>query len=53
MGLLSPEIQAIPGSTHRLLFDVQYRVGAQGAWIDWLTDQPAGSATFTVNGLRG
>ena len=49
-GTLSPEIQAIPGSTHRLLFDVQYRVGAQGAWTDWFTDQSAGSATFTGAG---
>ena len=52
-GALSPEIQAIPGSTHRLLFDVQYRGGAQGAWIDWLADQTAGSATFTGAGCAG
>ena len=52
-GVLSPEIQAIPESTHRLLFDVQYRVGAQGAWIDWLTDQPMGSATFTLSACAG
>jgi len=52
-GTLSPEIQAIPGSTYRLLFDVQYRVGTQGAWTDWLTDQPAGSATFTLSACAG
>ena len=52
-GVLSPEIRAIPGSTHRLLFDVQYRVGAQGAWTDWLTDQPAGSAIFTLSACAG
>ena len=52
-GALSPEIQATPGSTHRLLFDVQYRVGAQGAWIDWLADQTAGSATFTGAACAG
>ncbi|HSN76556.1 MAG TPA: hypothetical protein VL334_15895, partial [Anaerolineae bacterium] len=52
-GALSPEIQATPGSTHRLLFDVQYRAGAQGAWIDWLTDRPAESAIFTVGACTG
>ena len=52
-GALSPEIQATPGSTHRLLFDVQYRAGAQGAWIDWFTDQTAGSAIFTLSACAG
>jgi len=52
-GVLGPDIRAIPGSTHRLLFDVQYRVGAQGAWIDWLADQTAGSATFTGAACAG
>ena len=52
-GVLSPEIQAIPESTHRLLFDVQYRIGSQGDWMDWLTDRPAESAIFTANGCAG
>ena len=52
-GAQSPDVQAIPEGQYRLFFDVQYRIGAQGAWIDWLTDQPAGSATFTANGCAG
>jgi len=48
-----PDIQAIPGGTYRLLFDVQYRVGPDGAWVDWLVDQPAGGATFAVNVCAG
>ena len=41
-----------PGQYH-LFFDIQYRIGSQGAWIDWLTDRPAESATFTANGCAG
>lgn len=52
-GVQSPDVQAIPGGTYRLLFDVQYRVGAQGAWLDWLADQPAGSATFSAAACAG
>jgi len=47
-GVMSPDILAIPSGAYRLYFDVQYRVDAQGAWIDWLTDQAAGSAAFAV-----
>jgi hypothetical protein len=52
-GILGPDIQGIPGSTHRLVFDVQYRVGEQGAWTTWLTDQPAGSETFKLSACAG
>jgi hypothetical protein len=52
-GVQSPDVEAIPGGKYRLFFDVQYRIGAQGAWIDWLTDQTAGSATFSANGCAG
>ena len=47
-GAMGPDIQAIPGGAYRLFFDVQYRVDGQSDWIDWLADQAAGSATFTV-----
>jgi len=47
-GAISPDILAIPSGAYRLYFDVQYRVDAQGDWSDWLTDQAAGSAAFTV-----
>ncbi len=30
-------------------FDVQYRVGADGSWEDWLTGTAANSATFGPN----
>jgi hypothetical protein len=52
-GAQSPDVQAIPGGKYRLFFDVQYRIGAQGVWIDWLTDQPAGEATFGAAGCAG
>jgi hypothetical protein len=52
-GAQSLDVQAIPGGAYHLFFDVQYRVGTEGAWIDWLTDQPAGSALFTASGCAG
>jgi hypothetical protein len=52
-GVQSPDVQAIPGGQYHLFFDVQYRIGSQGDWIDWLTDQAAGSATFTASGCAG
>ena len=52
-GALGPDIQAIPSGTYRLLFDVQYRIGSQGPWMDWFSDQTAGSATFTLEPAWG
>jgi hypothetical protein len=45
-GDLGPDIPAIPNGRYSLLFDVQYRAEPAGAWTDWLTGQPAGSAIF-------
>ena len=52
-GAQSPDVLAIPEGQYHLFFDIQYRMGSQGDWIDWLTDRPAGSATFTANGCAG
>jgi hypothetical protein len=52
-GVQSPDVQAIPNGQYHLFFDVQYRIGSQGDWIDWLTDQAAGSATFTASRCAG
>lgn len=52
-GSLGPDIPAIPGGTHRLLFDVQQRPAGQAAWSDWLVDQPDGQAVFAVDGCLG
>jgi hypothetical protein len=52
-GAQSPDVLAIPEGQYHLFFDIQYRIGSQGAWIDWLTDRPAESATFTANGCAG
>ncbi len=52
-GSLGPDIPAIPGGTHRLLFDVQQRPAGQSVWSDWRVDQPAGQAVFSVDGCQG
>ncbi len=52
-GSLGPDIPAIPGGTHQLLFDVQQRRAGQTAWNDWLIDAPAGQAVFSVDGCLG
>jgi hypothetical protein len=52
-GSLGPDIPAIPGGTHQLLFDVQQRRSGQTIWSDWQVDAPAGQATFTVDGCLG
>lgn len=52
-GSLGPDIAALPGGTHRLLFDVQQRPAGQAAWRDWLVDQPAGQAVFAVDACQG
>ncbi len=46
-GALSPAIATIPGNTYYLDYTLQYRLGSDGTWQDWLTDQLAGSQVFT------
>lgn len=52
-GSLGPDIPAIPGGTHQLLFDVQTRRAGQAAWNDWQVGRPAGQAVFSVNACQG
>lgn len=52
-GSLGPDIPAIPGGTHQLLFDVQTRRAGQTAWHDWQIGRPAGQAVFSVNACQG
>jgi hypothetical protein len=52
-GAQSPDVLAIPEGQYHLFFDIQYRIGSQGDWIDWLTGRPAESATFAANGCAG
>jgi hypothetical protein len=46
-GTLSADILAIPAGTYHLHFDVESRLGADGAWQNWITDSEVRSATFT------
>jgi hypothetical protein len=52
-GSLGPDIPAIPGGTHQLLFDVQQRQAGQSTWSDWLVGQPAGQAAFSAGTFQG
>lgn len=52
-GSLGPDIPAIPGGTHQLLFDVQQRRAGQAAWQDWRVGAPPGQAIFSVDGCLG
>ena len=52
-GSLGPDIPAIPGGTHQLLFDVQHRSAGQATWQDWQAGAPAGQATLSVDGCLG
>jgi hypothetical protein len=52
-GAQSPDVLAIPEGQYHLFFDIQYRIDSQGDWMDWLTDRPAESATYTANGCAG
>jgi hypothetical protein len=52
-GVESPDIDAIPGGTYRLLFDVQYRPEGGVGWSDWQSGQPAGEAVFTAPAACG
>ncbi|RME54223.1 MAG: hypothetical protein D6790_16960 [Caldilineae bacterium] len=47
-GQQSPQIQAIPSGAYELTFDVQFRVGEEGAWQTWQERTPAGSASFVA-----
>ena len=46
-GALSDAIQAIPPGAYRLYFDVQSRLGSDGAWQDLLMHTDARSVQFT------
>jgi hypothetical protein len=52
-GSLGPDIPAIPGGTHQLLFDVQQRQAGQTTWSDWQVGQPAGQAGFSAGAFQG
>lgn len=47
-GELSRQIREIPDGTYRLLFDVQFRLGEDGAWQSLAQRQPAGQLTFVA-----
>ncbi|MEZ4868767.1 MAG: hypothetical protein R3C14_45995 [Caldilineaceae bacterium] len=48
-GVQSPDIEAIPGGSYRLLFDIQYRHGSTAPWNDFLIDyEVAGSESLDV-----
>lgn len=50
VGEQSPDVREIPGSTHRLLFDVQARHGDGDPWRDLVTGAvDPGSVAFTAN----
>jgi hypothetical protein len=52
-GSLGPDIPAIPGGTHQLIFDVQQRQAGQTTWSDWQVGQPAGQVTFSAGAFQG
>lgn len=47
-GEQSGQINAIPGGVYELTFDVQVRVGENGAWETWQERKPAGAASFVA-----
>ncbi|MFO7631790.1 MAG: hypothetical protein R6W76_04570, partial [Caldilinea sp.] len=47
-GSLGPDIPLIVGSTHRLLFDIQYWHDANQRWRDIVEDVEAGESTFNA-----
>jgi hypothetical protein len=42
------QIAAIPGGVYELRFDSEYKIGEDSQWQPWLSDQPAGTATFSA-----
>ncbi len=52
-GSLGPDIPAIPGGTHQLLFDLQQRQAGQTTWSDWQVGQPTGQAAFSAGVFQG
>jgi hypothetical protein len=47
-GEQSEQIVQIPGGVYELRFDSEVKIGEDGQWQPWLSDQPAGTATFTA-----
>jgi hypothetical protein len=47
-GEQSEQIAQIPGGVYELRFDSEVKIGEDGQWQPWLSDQPAGAATFTA-----
>lgn len=47
-GAQSQRIELIPAGVYALKFDIEYRVGEDGLWQPWLTDQPSGKAAFNA-----
>ncbi|MBX2998917.1 MAG: hypothetical protein KF893_10440 [Caldilineaceae bacterium] len=47
-GAQSQRIELIPAGLYTLNFDIEYRIGEDGDWQPWLTEQPAGKALFTA-----
>jgi hypothetical protein len=42
------QIAQIPGGAYELRFDSEVKIGQDGQWQPWLTDQSAGTATFVA-----
>ena len=51
-GALPTEIALVPGGTYGLLFDLQYRQGADSVWEDLLIGSTQSSIGFTIDGCR-
>jgi hypothetical protein len=47
-GEQSEQIVQIPGGVYELRFDSEVKIGEDGQWQPWLSDQPTGAATFTA-----
>ncbi len=47
-GMQGMQIDMIPGGHYDLRFDLEYKVGEDGTWQPWLTDQAAGQTLFNA-----
>lgn len=45
-GSQGSQIETIPSSAYQLFFDLEYRLGEEGEWQPWLSNQPPGTANF-------
>lgn len=48
LGVQGNQIDLIPGGHYELRFDLEYKVGDDGAWQPWLTDRMVGEQLFTA-----